>query len=97
MKHDVEVDKKVRLTQALLAGFLFGSLIMFAAWKISEIKSNQPKKQHNDVRVDKTSEFCKSKGGLTTIIFVRHDQDDFMTAQCCSNSYSSSKKRCVAF
>lgn len=97
MKQDNEIDVSARITQALIAGLLFGAFIVYAAWQISDIKKPVEKKDHNDLRVDKTSDFCKGRGGLTTVIFVRHDRDDAMTAQCCSNSYQSSKKRCIAF
>ena len=94
MKQDNEIESGARITQALIAGLLFGAFIMHAAWQISDHRKPVEKKAHNDIRLDKTVESCKAQGGLNTIIFVEHDRDDRKTSLCCANSYSSSKEKC---
>ena len=94
MKKDNEIDVSARITQALIAGLLFGAFIVYAAWQISDIKKPVEKKSHNDLRVDVTAKSCKERGRLTTVIYVRHDMGDAMTAACCSNSYPGVKRKC---
>lgn len=93
MKQDVELEYSGRLGQALIAGFLFGAFVVFVGWQIIESKTQKADSDYPGFV--KGYESCKRQGALKSIVYIDHVKMDRKVIECCSNTYSSNKRKCT--